>query len=307
MNLFLILLIFLITRKINKNYPDLKKMIEIQKGNNLEKKSPNDFINSETELKDNLLYKEKNENKINEKNKDIGKDKKLTVLSKVNSENNYFNDLEEEDIYSSTQNTIELKNINNKKSVTNKNKKKEGISIALLDENNKNDLNNVTIQNFGNSDFNRDSVQNLISVKNQNIENKKLKQQNIKAKMRIFLLVIEIILGIVLIIFSFFILFIFFKDKISDKKVISIIIEPIIIGISIVGVIPHKGVNYKKILVILYLWEGLFLFPFSFYAKTGIIDEDLYDACNKVLIIRLSLLAVQLLNFILSLILKIDI
>ena len=288
-------------------------MIEIQKENNLGKKNPNDTINSETELKDNLLYKKKNENKINEKNMDVGKDKKLTVLSKINIENNYFNDLEEEDIYGSTQNTIELKNIINTMSISNKNKKekikkdkKGGITTALLDEN-KNDINNVTIQNFGNSDFNGESVQNLVNVKNQNIENKKLKLQSIKTKMRIFLLVIEIILGIVLIIFSFFILFIFFKDEISDKKVISIIIEPIIIGISIVGTIPHKGKNYKKIVIVLYLWEGLFLFPFSFYAKTGIIDEDLYDACNKVLIVRLSLLALQLLNFILSLILKIDI
>ena len=291
-------------------------MIEIQKENNLEKSNTNDFINNETELKDNLLYKKKNKDKINEKKKDIEKDKKLTVLSTANTENNYFNDLEEEDIYGSTQNTIELKNINNTKSITNKNKKKEGImkkdkkngiTTALLDENNKNDINNVTIQNFGNSDFNRESFQNLVNVKNQNIENKKIKQQNIKAKMRIFLLVIEIILGIVLIIFSFFILFIFCKDGISDKKIISIIIEPIIIGISVVGVIPHKGENYKKIVVVLYLWEGLFLFPFSFYAKTGIIDEDLFNICYKVLVVRLSLLSVQLLNFILSLILKIDI
>ena len=185
--------------------------------------------------------------------------------------------------------------------------KKNSLTTALLEENNKSDINNVTIQNFGNSDFNRESLQNLVNEKNQNIENKKIVQQNIKTKMRIFLLVIEIILGIVLIIFSFLILFIVFKDEILDKKIISIIIEPIIIGISVIGAIPHKGENYKKIVIILYLWEGLFLFPFSFYAKTGIIDEDLYDVCNKVLIVRLSLLAVQLLNFILSLILKIDI
>lgn len=95
-------------------------MIEIQKENNLGKKNPNDTINSETELKDNLLYKKKNENKINEKNMDVGKDKKLTVLSKINIENNYFNDLEEEDIYGSTQNTIELKNIINTMSISNK-------------------------------------------------------------------------------------------------------------------------------------------------------------------------------------------
>ena len=291
-------------------------MIEIQEENNLEKSHPNDFINKEIELKDNLLYKKKNKDKINEKNKDIEKDKKLTVLSKVNIENNYFNDLEEDDIYGSTKNSIELKKINSTKSITNKNEKKEekmkkdkinGLTSALLEENNKSDINNVTIQNFGNSDFNRESIQNLVNVKNQNIENKKIVQQNIKTKMRIFLLVIEIILGIVLIIFSFLILFIFFKDEILDKKIISIIIEPIIIGISVAGAIPHKGENYKKIVIILYLWEGLFLFPFSFYAKTGIIDEDLYDVCNKVLIVRLSLLAVQLLNFILSLILKIDI
>jgi hypothetical protein len=291
-------------------------MIEIQEENNLEKSHPNDFINKEIELKDNLLYKKKNKDKINEKNKDIEKDKKLTVLSKVNIENNYFNDLEEDDIYGSTKNSIELKKINSTKSITNKNEKKEekmkkdkinGLTSALLEENNKSDINNVTIQNFGNSDFNRESIQNLVNVKNQNIENKKIVQQNIKTKMRIFLLVVEIILGIVLIIFSFLILFIFFKDEILDKKIILIIIEPIIIGISVAGAIPHKGENYKKIVIILYLWEGLFLFPFSFYAKTGIIDEDLYEVCNKVLIVRLSLLAVQLLNFILSLILKIDI
>lgn len=291
-------------------------MIETQKENNLEKKNPNDFINNETELKDNLLYKKKNEDKIIGKKKDIEKDKKLTVLSKENIDNNYFNDLEEEDIYNSTQNTIELKNIKNAMPIANKNKKKEekiqkgkkeDINMALLNENSKTDINNVTIQNFGNSDFNRESVQNLINVTNKNIETKKIDQQNIKTKIRIFLLGIEIILGIVLIIFSFLILFIFYKDEISDKKIIPIIIEPIIIGISILGAIPHKGGNYKKIVIVLYLWEGLFLFPFAFYARTGIIDEDLYDICNKVLIVRLSLLSVQLLNFILSLILKIDI
>ena len=293
-------------------------MIEIQKEHNLEKSNANDFINKEKELKDNLLYKKKNKDKINEKNKDIEKDKKLTVLSKVNIENNYFNDFEEDDNYDSTKNTIELKKINSIKSITNKNKnkkkeeemkkdKKNGLATKLLEENNKNDINNDTIQNFGNSDFNRDSLQNLVNVKNQNIENKKIVQQNIKTKMRIFFLVIEIMLGIVLIIFSFLILFLFYKDEISDKKIISIIIEPIIIGISVAGAIPHKGENYKKIVIILYLWEGLFLFPFAFYANSGIIDEDLYDVCNKVLIVRLSLLAVQLLNFILSLILKIDI
>ena len=184
--------------------------------------------------------------------------------------------------------------------------KTNGLSTALLEENSKSDINNVTIQNFGNSDFNRESLQNLVNEKNQNIENKKIVQQNIKTKMRIFLLVIEIILGIVLIIFSFFILFIFFKDELSDKKIIPNIIEPIIIGISIVVTIPHKRNNYKKIVIVLYLWEALFLFPFSFYAKTGIIDEDLYDVCNKVLIVRISLLSVQFLNFILSLILTID-
>lgn len=200
-------------------------MIEIQKENNLGKKNPNDIINSETELKDNLLYKKKNENKINETNKDVGKDKKLTVLSKINIENNYFNDLEEEDIYGSTQNTIELKNIINTMSIANKNKeekikkdKKGGITTALLDEN-KNDINNVTIQNFGNSDFNGESVQNLVNVKNQNIENKKLNLQSIKTKMRIFLLVIEIILGIVLIIFFPFLFYLYFlKMKYQIRK-----------------------------------------------------------------------------------------
>ena len=89
-------------------------MIKIQKENNLEKSNPNDFINNEIELKDKLLYKKKNKDKINKKNKDIEKDKKLTVLSKVNIENNYFNDLEENDIYDSTKNTIELKKMNRK-------------------------------------------------------------------------------------------------------------------------------------------------------------------------------------------------
>ena len=59
--------------------------------------------------------------------------------------------------------------------------------------------------------------------------------------------------------------------------------------------------------IALYLWTGLFLFPFSFYSKSAIEDKHLKNLCNKILIARIYLLSIQFVNFILSLILKINI
>ena len=96
-------------------------------------------------------------------------------------------------------------------------------------------------------------------------------------------------------------------DDIVDQKYISFFIEPIIFIISILGIIPYKGKSLKIIIISLYLWEGLFLFPLSFYSISIIKNKNFYYICFKIDIARIILLSVQFMNFVISLILKIDI
>ena len=284
-------------------------MIETYK-ENLQEINLNNYMSLNTQLKDQLLSEDTTKHKKNE-DKNI-----LDPFPKLgNEETTYTENIEEELFHNMTQNndytpSIELKNENiinkeKKENIQNVSRKKTYISI---DECNKNDLTDTTIQVFKDSNINRESFLNKVKQNKEEIDKKK-REQNIKniTKIKIILLIIEIILGILLSISSFAILFILFKDNIINQKLISVIVEPIIFLISIIGILPYKGKSCKKIVVALYLWEGLFLFPFSFYSNSGIKDANLYVISNRILFSRLCLLVIQFLNFIVSLVMEINI
>ena len=284
-------------------------MIETYK-ENLQEINLNNYMSLNTQLKDQLLSENTTKHKKNE-DKNI-----LDPFPKLgNEETTYTENIEEELFHNMTQNkdytpSIELKNENiinkeKKENIQNVSRKNNNISI---DEYNKNDLSDTTIQVFKDSNINRESFTNKVKQNKEEIDKKK-REQNIKniSKIKIILLIIEIILGILLSISSFAILFILFKDNIINEKLISFIVEPIIFLISIIGILPYKGKSCKKIVVALYLWEGLFLFPISFYSNSGIKDTNLYVISNRILFSRLCLLVIQFLNFIVSLVMKINI
>ena len=163
----------------------------------------------------------------------------------------------------------------------------------MEDEINKNDVTNTTIPKFRNSNMNRESFQKIVELNNNKTDKAINEKNNSKA--------------ILLSISSIVILIIIYKDSIINQKLISLVIEPIVFCISFIGIIPYKGRGCKKIVLSLYLWEGLFLIPFSFYVKTAVEDEDLKDIFNITLYARIFILSSQIVNFLLSLLLGINI
>ena len=204
------------------------------------------------------------------------------------------------------QNNENINNNKNNRQYDKKNRIKKNDSEYSLELCSKND---ITIPEFSNSNINRNSFQKMVEENNKIIDKKiieKEKDTNI-SKIRIFLFIIELIFGILLTISSISILIIIYMDDIVDQKYISFFIEPIIFIISILGIIPYKGKSLKIIIISLYLWEGLFLFPLSFYSISIIKDKNFYNICFKIDIVRIILLVAQFMNFVISLILKIDI
>ena len=277
-------------------------MLDSNKENNLENKNP---------IKDNNINSNLNEKLLNNKREE---ENILKIIPKNKEKRAPENMEEESDIQAQNiGNPLIFKNKNKKRNKTknNRNRHKEinknqnnkkPTTIPLEDI--QNDITNITIPSFRNSDINRESFRDIVEQKDKK-NDKKIENNN--SILKIILLIIEIFLGILICISSILVLLILFKDNIKDKKQIGFIVEPIIFFITVIGIIPYKGKNYQKIVVSLYLWEGLFLFPFSFYSNSGIKDEFLNDICNKILIARIFLLLFQLFNFILSLILKINI
>ena len=257
-------------------------MSEKIKENNIEMKYPE---NNNINLKEKLII-DKNDNQ-----------KEETAFTENIEEENY-----------TTKNDIKNNNkiIQNdlKEFSQNKNNNNTQIILDSIDDINKNDITSTSILAFRNSNINRESFQRIIEINNKEI-NKKIEENN--TRLKIILFVIEIFLGILLSISSIVILFILYKDSFINQKLISLLIEPIILFISIIGIIPNKGRGCKKIVISLYLWEGLFLFPFSFYIKSSVEDLHLKNILNKILILRICLLSIQLVNFLLSLLLNINI
>lgn len=271
------------------------------KENNSIHKNLRKHSKKDNNLKEKLLSEDKN-NKISNK-----KDKEIIELSipKHNEETAFTENIEEEKIILPQNN----ENINN-----NKNNRQYDKKNGIEKNDNENSLeiyskNDITITEFRNSDINRKSFQKMVEENNKIIDKKIIEKENdsIISKIGIFLYIIELIFGILLTISSISILLIIYMDDIVDQKYISFFVEPIIFIISILGIIPYKGKNFKTIIISLYLWEGLFLFPLSFYSISIIKDNKLYNICCKIIIARIILLSAQFINFVISLILKIDI
>lgn len=279
-------------------------MIETNKENNLENKNPTNNDDKYYNLKEKLLSADINNSNNNKKD-----DENILISMPKHNEETAFSENIEEEINSPQQNNENLINIKKSKHQNNNKNDVKKNDIISLYEDDKNDITNITIPEFRNSNIDRETFQKMVEENNKIIDKKIIDQENNTniPKIKIFLLIVELILGILLAISSIFILFVLYKDDIVDQKLISFIIEPIIFIISIFGILPYKGKSCKKIIISLYIWEGLFLFPFSFYSISIIKDKNFYNICNRILISRIVFLIVQFLNFILSLILKIDI
>lgn len=279
-------------------------MIETNKENNLENKNPTNNDDKYYNLKEKLLSADINNSNNNKKD-----DENILISMPKHNEETAFSENIEEEINSPQQNNENLTNTKKSKHQNNNKNDVKKNDIISLYEDDKNDITNITIPEFRNSNIDRETFQKMVEENNKIIDKKIIDQENNTniPKIKIFLLIVELILGILLAISSIFILFVLYKDDIVDQKLISFIIEPIIFIISIFGILPYKGKSCKKIIISLYIWEGLFLFPFSFYSISIIKDKNFYNICNRILISRIVFLIVQFLNFILSLILKIDI
>ena len=279
-------------------------MIETNKENNLENKNPTNNDDKYYNLKEKLLSADINNSNNNKKD-----DENILISMPKHNEETAFSENIEEEINSPQQNNENLTNTKKSKHQNNNKNNVKKNDIISLYEDDKNDITNITIPEFRNSNIDRETFQKMVEENNKIIDKKIIDQENNTniPKIKIFLLIVELILGILLAISSIFILFVLYKDDIVDQKLISFIIEPIIFIISIFGILPYKGKSCKKIIISLYIWEGLFLFPFSFYSISIIKDKNFYNICNRILISRIVFLIVQFLNFILSLILKIDI
>ena len=278
-------------------------MTETNEENNLENKNPTNNDDKYYNLKEKLLSADINNSNNNKKD-----DENILISMPKHNEETAFSENIEEEINSPQQNNENLTNTKKSKHQNNNKNDVKKNDIISLYEDDKNDITNITIPEFRNSNIDRETFQKMVEENNKIIDKKIIDQENNTIpKIKIFLLIVELILGILLAISSIFILFVLYKDDIVDQKLISFIIEPIIFIISIFGILPYKGKSCKKIIISLYLWEGLFLFPFSFYSISIIKDKNFYNICNRILISRIVFLIVQFLNFILSLILKIDI
>ena len=157
-----------------------------------------------------------------------------------------------------------------------------------------------------------------IQVHSLNQKNNKIKQ-NIstidKEKKKYFInkkllkrimIVIEIFFGFLLCTCSILLIIILIQEKISHQKIIGVIFEPLIIIISFTGMLPISNITFKKIKCALYIWESALLVPMSFYVKSSINDKY-YFFFDLVINIRIGLLVVQIVNYVISLVFKIDI
>ena len=289
-------------------------MIEIKNENNLEIISSKSNIKINQNLNEKLISEEENLNNNNKNENDII----LSSAQRIGNEETRITENVEEESYILAQNfdnpsTILVKNSNknnltqNKSKEINKNDILQNAPLNPLDENNENEITNMSIPGFRNS-IHRESFQIELKINSKTDTKFNEQKNNIYLNiLRIILIIIEIFLGLLICVSSIFILILFFINNNIDTKLIIYIVEPLIILISIIGIIPKKGKNYNKIVITLYLWEGLFLYPFSFYAKSRIKDENIYNIANRILIARIYILSVQFLNLILALIMKINI
>jgi len=156
---------------------------------------------------------------------------------------------------------------------------------------------------FRSSKLSRQSFQKIL--KNNNIDKKYTSLPINKTLLKKFMIILKYLIGGLLTSGSILLLIIIIKDKITDQKLIGIIIEPIIILISLLGMFFFKNIIYKKILFALFIWEGTYLIPLSFYVKASIKDDYIFYF-DIILKIRIGLFIIQIVNFIIYLAFKLD-
>ena len=184
-------------------------------------------------------------------------------MPKHNEETAFSENIEEE-INSPQQNNENLTNTKKSKHQNNNKNDVKKNDIISLYEDDKNDITNITIPEFRNSNIDRNSFQKMVEENNKIIDKKIIDQENNTniPKIKIFLLIVELILGILLAISSIFILFVLYKDDIVNQKLISFIIEPIIFIISIFGILKEKVA--KKLLYLYIYGKDYFFFHLVF-------------------------------------------
>lgn len=135
------------------------------------------------------------------------------------------------------------------------------------------------------------------------IEQNKGKESTIKG----VLLFIQVLLGICLADLSIFLFLISLKHSSSGQKIISLVLELLLLLISLYGAYPKKTISHKKAVAALYLWSILFLIPLEFFSESGIKNEEKLKLFHETLTLRLILIAVQEVLFFLALVAKIEI
>lgn len=260
-------------------------MSKINEAINIEDKNPSSDMELLNNIKQNLI------NDINEE-KDIKSN---------NKENESTEQEEKEEILS----TYHL-NINNEIIVENKeNKIKEE---KFFDESSISSNKTEKIEEiFDTTKIDLESLNsNKITLNNSKIDKQKKKYFINKKLLKRIMIIIEIFVGFLLCSCSILLIIILIEEKISHQKIIGVIIEPLIIICSFTGMLPISNITFKKIKCALYFWESALLVPLSFYVKSSINDEY-YFFFDLVIKIRIGLLVVQIVNYVISLVFKIDI
>ena len=257
-------------------------MLEKNEVINKEDKNPNSEIESLDNLKQNLI-------------EDISEEKD----SKNNTKENESTEQEEKD------ENLSIERLNKNNIVNNENKEnkiKEDLDTISF-------YSNIAGKNelfVHNSTFDRESLYNTIKKNNSEMDKKKNKFNINKKLLKKIMIVIEIFFGSLLGSSCILILIMLIEEKITHQKIIGVIIEPFIMIISFMGMLPISNIIYKKIKFAFYIWESILLIPLSFYVGASI-DDKYYFYFDLILKIRIGLLAVQIINFAISLIFKIDI
>ena len=130
--------------------------------------------------------------------------------------------------------------------------------------------------------------------------NEKEDNDNIYPNIRVFLFIMEIIFNGGSVILSIITLAILIGDSFDGLKKIVLFVELLIILVSLCTAFPHKTNNYKKIVVLLYIWEGILLIPLSYLECADFLNGYLF-------LIRIGVFVGQNLIFISSLVLKVNI
>jgi hypothetical protein len=267
-------------------------MLETNEQINLENKNPISMLESpNNDLNQNLISTSMEDN--NKTNIiDIENDKSDDNINK-NEDKGRLQSYENLNINEIEKKTIENNNVNNLKDNN-------------LDEySHQINKNEQTDNIFRFSKINRQSFQKIIK-NDGSINDNNLNLTKNKILLKKFLVLLKYVFGFFLTSGSVILLIIIIRDKITQQKLIGIIIEPLIILISLLGMFLYKNIIYKKIIFALFLWEGTYLFPLSYYVKTSIKEEYIFYY-DMILKIRIGLFFGQLINFIMSLAFKLEI